>query len=111
MVSGRVHSVRHVIADHAVLHPFLVLLIEVLENNLTNGFDRLAPILGQFREVFVQPSSLCSAWRETLFELCVYKLVTKPTRQEAISVPQYSTGSPQPLQQGSRLISIPATDC
>ena len=42
---------RHVVADHAVLHAFLVILVEVLENDLANRFEGLPAIFGQFREV------------------------------------------------------------
>ena len=51
MVAGRVHSVRHIVADHAVLDPFLVVLVQVLEDDLADGLDGLAPVLGQAGEV------------------------------------------------------------
>ena len=51
VVARRVHPVRHVVADHAVLDSFLVILVEVLEHDLANGLDGFAPVLGQFGEV------------------------------------------------------------
>src|SRR2546421_326101 len=58
MVASRVHPVRHVVADHPVLHPFLEFLVEVLEDDLANGLDGLASVFGS-------PGKYCStvvAW-------------------------------------------------
>ena len=53
---------RHVVADHAVLDAFLVILVQVLENDLANGLDGFAPILGKFGKVLLRRWSLCFAW-------------------------------------------------
>ncbi len=44
--AGRIHPLRHVIPDHAELDPFLVVLVQVLENDPPNGLRGLAPVLG-----------------------------------------------------------------
>ena len=40
---------RHVIPDHAVRHAFLVVFIEVIEDDLPDNLNRLSPIFGQLR--------------------------------------------------------------
>ena len=42
---------RHVVTDHAILHSFFVILVEIFENDPTNGLDRLPPVLGQLGKV------------------------------------------------------------
>jgi hypothetical protein len=45
--------VRHKIPDHAVLNPFLLILVEILEQGLAHSLDRLAPIVGQCGKVLL----------------------------------------------------------
>jgi hypothetical protein len=43
--------VRHEIADHPVLNPFLVPGVEVLQDNLANGLNRVTAILRKAGEI------------------------------------------------------------
>jgi hypothetical protein len=43
--------VRHVVPDHPVLDAFLVLGVEVPADDVAYGLQRLAPIVGERREV------------------------------------------------------------
>src|ERR1043166_2239717 len=44
MIARGIKFVRHKVADHAVLDPFLEVLVEVLENDVANLLDRAAAI-------------------------------------------------------------------
>ena len=45
----REYPVGHIVPDHAVTHPLLILLVEIPENNGTHRLNRLAPIRRQRR--------------------------------------------------------------
>ena len=53
VITGRVNTVRHVVADHAVLHALLVSFRQVLEDDGTDRFEHLAPIGRQRGKVLV----------------------------------------------------------
>jgi hypothetical protein len=53
VVARRVDLMGHVVSDHAVLHAFDVGFVEVFADDLANGFQGLAAVVGQFGEIFL----------------------------------------------------------
>jgi hypothetical protein len=43
----------HVVPDHSVLHPLLIILVEVLEDHFAHGLNRRPPIGGQFGQIIL----------------------------------------------------------
>ena len=47
MIAGGINAVRHIVADHSVLHSLLIALAKVLEDHLPHSLNRRPAVRGQ----------------------------------------------------------------